>query len=67
MDYIMGKVMCWSANATGVCIKAWLYFVSNQKLKRYKILWRLVLNTCDWVEKPFQRLNAFSWHRYYHC
>ena len=54
-----------SARITGVCIRAWLYFVSNRMLKRNELLWRFVLNVCNWIEKPFAWVNMVTWKWYY--
>ncbi len=58
-------IMVKSADITGICITAWLYVVSNRTLKRNKVLWRFLLNVCNWIEKPFDWVNMVAWKRHY--
>ncbi len=62
---VVRLIMTKSAGATGICIRVWLYVVSNRTLKRNESLWRFLLNVCNWIEKPFSWLNMVTWKRHY--
>ena len=62
---VVWGIMVLSARATGLCVRAWLYFVSNRTLRRNEVLWRFFLNVCNRIEKPFTWVNMVTWKRYY--